>query len=349
MKALIPYFLLFVTSMVSIVAVYRNPTQGRLALAFGGLLVAGAVIAAVVGRNVFDSIRILSYTIFIAAPLYLLIGAYLLRAKHRLAMTALFSSILIAGIGVYSFWIEPFWLEVSYVQVHSKRLTQPVRIVVLADIQTDHVGNYERATLLRAMQEKPTLILLPGDFIQERRPKLRAELYEQLRVAFRQAGLDRIAAVAVGGDHDPVEWPTLFDESATVKFVETGSVDIGELHITGLTMEDSANPKLVVNPSDKFHIVVGHRPDFALSAHMPAELLVAGHTHGGQVRLPFIGPLITYSEVPRSWAAGVTQLQENKMLSVSRGIGMERDLAPRLRFLCRPQIVVIDLIPAVVE
>jgi predicted MPP superfamily phosphohydrolase len=124
---------------------------------------------------------------------------------------------------------------------------------------------------------------------------------------------------------------------------------MGELHITGLTLDDSANPKLVVKPSDKFHIVVGHRPDFALSALMQAELLVAGHTHGGQVRLPFIGPLITFSEVPRSWAAGVTQLQENKILSVSRGIGMERDLAPRLRFLCRPQIVVIDLIPAVVE
>lgn len=349
MKAFIPILLLFVISLVSIVVVYKNPTQGRAAFLFAGLLVAGAVIASAVGRNLFDSIRIVSYTIFIVAPLYLLMCVFLLRAKRRYSMASLFGSLIIAGSGVYAFWIEPFWLETSYVQVYSKRLTQPVRIVVLADLQTDRVGSYERAALLRAAQEKPALILLPGDFIQERRSKRRAELFEQLRAAFREAGLDRIAAVAVGGDHDSVEWPALFDESETVKFVKTGSVDMGELHITGLSLDDSANPRLEINPSDKFHIVVGHRPDFALSAHLPAELLVAGHTHGGQVRLPFIGPLITYSAVPRSWAAGVTQLQEGKMLSVSRGIGMERDLAPRLRFLCRPQIVVIDLIPSGVK
>ena len=346
MKAFIPIFLLSVTSVLSIVSVYRNPTRGRAALIFSGLLVVGIVIATAAGRNLFDSIRILSYMIFFVAPFYLLMCAFLLRANRGDAKAALVSSMVIAGIGVYAFWIEPFWLETSYVQVHSKRLTQPVRIVVLADIQTDRVGRYERAALLRAAQEKPSLILLPGDFIQERRSKRRAELFEQLREAFREAGLDRVAGVAVGGDHDPVEWPMLFDEFETVKFVETGSVDIGELHITALSLDDSANPILEINPSDKFHIVVGHRPDFALSAQLPAELLVAGHTHGGQVRLPFIGPLITYSAVPRSWAAGVTQLQESKTLSVSRGIGMERDLAPRLRFLCRPQIVVIDLIPA---
>ncbi|HEX6202615.1 MAG TPA: hypothetical protein VF100_06400, partial [Thermoanaerobaculia bacterium] len=74
-------------------------------------------------------------------------------------------------------------------------------------------------------------------------------------------------------------------------------------------------------------------------------LLLAGHTHGGQVRLPGVGPLVTASRVPRSWAAGRTALADDRTLIVSRGIGMERGYAPQLRFLCRPELVVVDLEP----
>ncbi len=75
-----------------------------------------------------------------------------------------------------------------------------------------------------------------------------------------------------------------------------------------------------------------------------ADLLVAGHTHGGQVRLPFIGPLLTFSSVPRAWAAGVTALPGGRTLIVSRGTGMERGSAPRLRFNCRPQLVMVEVV-----
>jgi predicted MPP superfamily phosphohydrolase len=89
---------------------------------------------------------------------------------------------------------------------------------------------------------------------------------------------------------------------------------------------------------------MGHRPDFALG-EVDSDLLVAGHTHGGQVRLPFFGPVMTLSNVPRSWAAGVTKLPGNRTLVVSRGIGMERGGAPELRFLCRPELVVLTIVP----
>ena len=76
-----------------------------------------------------------------------------------------------------------------------------------------------------------------------------------------------------------------------------------------------------------------------------ADLLVTGHTHGGQVRLPLIGPLMTLSRIPRAWAAGLTELPGGGKLLVSRGLGMERGYAPRIRFLCRPELMVIDLVP----
>ena len=70
---------------------------------------------------------------------------------------------------------------------------------------------------------------------------------------------------------------------------------------------------------------------------------MAGHTHGGQVQVPGFGPVVTFSRVPAEWADGVTSLSGGRTLVVSRGIGMERSYAPRLRFFCRPEIVVIDL------
>ena len=64
-----------------------------------------------------------------------------------------------------------------------------------------------------------------------------------------------------------------------------------------------------------------------------------------KIQLPVFGPILTLSRVPRSWAAGVTDLGAGRMLVVSRGVGMERGRAPRVRFLCRPEVVVVDLVP----
>jgi len=89
---------------------------------------------------------------------------------------------------------------------------------------------------------------------------------------------------------------------------------------------------------------MGHSPNFSLG-EIDADLLLAGHTHGGQVQLPGIGPLLTLSLVPRSWASGLTEISPDQYLLVSRGIGLERGNAPQLRFNCRPELVILDLIP----
>ena len=61
--------------------------------------------------------------------------------------------------------------------------------------------------------------------------------------------------------------------------------------------------------------------------------------------IPGFGPPVTFSAVPRDWAVGLTLLPWGGDLYVSRGIGMERFDAPRVRFDCRPELAILDLVP----
>ena len=79
-------------------------------------------------------------------------------------------------VAVDAFWIEPRWLQVTYQELASRKLTRPVRAAIIADLQTDQIGAYERSVLARVMAEEPDLILLAGDYLQEYNHRRRAEL-----------------------------------------------------------------------------------------------------------------------------------------------------------------------------
>jgi hypothetical protein len=72
------------------------------------------------------------------------------------------------------------------------------------------------------------------------------------------------------------------------------------------------------------------------------DLYLAGHTHGGQVRLPVWGAIITMSAYGKQYESGLYQLNPTT-LYVSRGIGLEGLSLPRVRFLCPPEMVLIEL------
>ena len=307
-----------------------------------------ALVLAGAGTHGFNMCRLVAFGLFVHAPAVLCGSAWLLRRAAR--KTALFSAVaavLLVAAAVDAFLIEPTWLEISQIEIVSPKITEPVRIVVLADLQTDELTAHERAAFRRAIEQKPDLLLLAGDYVQ---------LYDGRREAFikRLNGMLRkldlptgCRAFAVAGNIDLPDWPTIFEGTPIEPVTRSGSLDVAGLRLTCLGGYTSFNGSLRIDrpDPDRFHVVLGHSPDYAMSRQIDADLMLAGHTHGGQVCLPVIGPLLTLSESPRSWASGVTELPGDRKLVVSRGVGMERGGAPRLRFLCRPELVVIDLKP----
>ncbi len=256
-------------------------------------------------------------------------------------------------VGVDAFFVEPRWLEVTEHRIESEKVRERVRIVVLADLQTDDPGEWERSVLARAAELRPDLVLLPGDYVQLREGKdeptpERLALEAELRALLDESGLLEapLGVLAVGGNVDPPGWPRIFAGTAVSAYETTRSVSRGAVQVTALDFGDSFDAELVVPPTRDLHVVFGHGPDFALSDQVEADVLIAGHCHGGQVRIPFLGPPIKLSAIPRKWTDGLHEIRPGTWLSVSRGIGVERGYAPPLRFLCRPQLVVIDVVPA---
>jgi predicted MPP superfamily phosphohydrolase len=92
---------------------------------------------------------------------------------------------------------------------------------------------------------------------------------------------------------------------------------------------------------ERFGLMVVHSPDPMVElAALGYDLIVSGHTHGGQVRLPVVGALVSNSTVPTRMARGLTKIGD-AYVHVSPGLGTSK-YAP-FRFLCRPEATVLDL------
>ena len=274
------------------------------------------------------------------------------------ARIAALASLGAIPVAIYATWIEPFrlQLETARVSVSPRRDgSSALRIGVLSDLQMARVTEYERNAVARLMAQKPDIIMLPGDVFQGTR-----EAFEANRAALRDllAQLDAPGGVfLVLGDVDKAG--VLLAEilgSTNVRLLvnESWRVEVRDRRVTiaGVDLDFTTGQargtvdRLETDPGEgDVRILLAHRPDVALGLRPKSriDLVVAGHTHGGQIVVPGFGPPMTLSNVPRAVAAGGLHSLKDNAIYVSRGVGSERGQAPRIRFLCPPEITLLEL------
>ena len=239
-----------------------------------------------------------------------------------------------------------------------------IRIGVLADLQTTGVGDYERDAVERLLGFGPDVVVLPGDLYQfdaavfaERAPGF-ARLIERIvgqvpHVYLVSGNTDTVAGLRriVGGSGARV-----LDNEIDTFEVRGMPVRVGGTTLFG---DEAAARRMAVrlaggglgaggaDGAGVVRILIGHKPDaIELVRATPVDLVIAGHTHGGQVSLPLLGPPLTLTNVPRHIAAGGLHELHGTPIYVSTGVGRERGNAPQLRLGVRPSIGIIDLVPS---
>jgi predicted MPP superfamily phosphohydrolase len=325
-------------------------------------LVPAAVVVGVVFVEVgsrwhgFAVLRAACHALFCVLLPLLAVRAWTWRRRWpRAAVAALSAAVGGEACYVWALHVEPFRLEVTTEWVYSRRLTglaAPVRVVAIADLQPDEIGAHEVAVFDRVVALRPDLVVFLGDTFSVHGEQF--SLQQPLLHAQLARLQPRLGMFAVDGDVDADAAHRVFEGTAVRVLVdEHEALPDVPIDVIGLSRARSRRLSMdagLVRRLGGDRFVLGHAPDYM---HVAFEhrlridgLLLAGHTHGGQVQVPGFGPLITLSSVPRWLAAGGVFRAGDAWLGVSRGIGMERDDAPRIRFWCRPQLLVLDLAPA---
>ena len=304
----------------------------------------------------FQTIGLLFTWLFVCLPIFIGgIGVFSLFNSNcknvAISVFYILFAIVTTSFGYYISFIEPYNLKISHIKINSNNIKGNITVVVLADIQTNNVTNYERRVFNEVKNLKPDLLLFAGDYIQTDLNKKSKVLMEQLSLLIKEASYSpKLGAYAIEGNVDlRFNWEEIFKNTNIKTIKDTTHLSIGEVELTLLSLHDSFNENLEIEPTtSKFNIIMGHSPNFALGKNS-ANVLLAGHTHGGQIHIPSIGPLLTLSKLPRKWASGQTHISSEKTLIVSNGIGYEHNGAPRIRFLCPPEIIVLELNPALMS
>lgn len=243
--------------------------------------------------------------------------------------------------GLYARFIEPKRLETTLLDLATGN--DPLTIAFVTDTHVGpHFSGSDLEPTIRELERiQPDVILFGGDFICES-PRFLADLEQPLQ---RMTATASLGCWGIWGNHDlanirqRVE-PVL--ERCGVRMLRNESAALrGDLWVVGvddvLLGKADLERSFAGVPDGARVIALWHEPDTAAQV-VPYNplLMLSGHTHGGQVRLPVIGELATPS-LGKRYVAGQFDVN-GMMLYVSRGIGMYR---PPVRFHCRPELLVI--------
>jgi predicted MPP superfamily phosphohydrolase len=271
---------------------------------------------------------------------------------------------------LYAADVEPHWLEVSKVQVGVQGLPPALDKLTVAQLGDFHLGQHvSRDQVRRAVEMTnalaPDLIVLTGDFVtgSGSYSAVCAEELAQLKAEY--------GAYAVLGNHD--NWTDADEVSANVGAAgivvlrdEARAIDIGGGRVWLLGIEDTGftagflggsfgdfkaiweekrqrlAQMLERVPEGEARLLLVHNPDFTeMLPEGRIDLALCGHTHGGQVRVPFLGAPVVPSFFGSKYASGLVR-GPSTLVYVNRGIGL---IPPVVRFNCRPEVTLLRMVP----
>lgn len=262
----------------------------------------------------------------------------------------------------YAYHVEPTWLVVNRIELPVTNLPQALAGLRIAHLSDFHCGRHIPAGFLegaieRAAQERPDLIALTGDFI-DRGPEhaaRAARLFRSLKAPLgvfavlgnhdfsvhvprgkrKHPGLDRVITDALASEGVTV----LRNRSVAVA---RGGAELVVAGVDDLWSGESDVPAALGSACERSpRVLLAHNPESVaeLGAHR-ADVVLSGHTHGGQINWPGLGRLFLHRNA-RRWAAGLYPVPHGH-LYVNTGVGF----GWRFRFGVRPELAVLTLQPA---
>jgi predicted MPP superfamily phosphohydrolase len=295
----------------------------------------------------FSIIRVGFFILWVG--LIFMLGRVAVNVLHISLWTFLAPNLLLLGFGIYGFCIEPFKLTESHIEIQVPGLSHPVRIIQISDIHIERTTKRERSLPGYLKSLHPDMIVITGDLINKNPQALEAirELVGKLNAP--------LGVYAVNGNNETPQRLQLMLQGLDVRVLQNEAVRISELGshfvLVGLNYVEWSLDKeelsflIKQTQPDDFSLLIYHKPDLIYTASdLNVDLYLSGHTHGGQVRLPFYGALYTKSRYGKIFEMGLYQVGETTLF-VSRGLGFTGGMAPHIRFLSPPEIVTIDLIP----
>ncbi|MBW3552828.1 MAG: metallophosphoesterase [Gemmatimonadetes bacterium] len=258
--------------------------------------------------------------------------------------------VLAAGVAAYATFIEPRWLQVVRRRIHIRRLPRSLeglRIGLLSDL---HAADGRSVSVARraaelVMAEAPDVIAITGDFAEDE-GGLRNVL----------GALDPLRAPlgvwAVPGNHDHTvgieTWRQLVHRAVAVHDL-TNRFELVEhrgarICLGGVDDLYRGRPRLTLPPPEErdLTLLLAHTPDLAercRRAFDAVDLVLSGHTHGGQVRLPFLPAPVNTARHRDLYENGLRRRPWTQVYT-SRGIGTT---GVPFRFFARPEVTLLTL------
>jgi hypothetical protein len=276
------------------------------------------------------------------------------KTKHKRFMHGI--PVMIILHIVVAYWFNTYTLNTVRLAIKDERIQNEITIVHLTDLHGATFGRNNSRLISRIDGVSPDIIVVTGDMSTRGGSSDGTDIVVRLLNDLSE----KYPVYVVDGGHDGYIRQFITDGRIKATFLdyETAEITIGEttIAIHGVRDKYSREPasfnlsdEMALNKSI-YNILIAHEPHFQSYSDFGADLSLCGHTHGGIIRLPFIGTVFHRDIFGDVWFPELRNLRhlrglienEDSKLFISSGLGLH---PIPVRFFNRPEIAVIRLLP----